>query len=1084
MISKARMSLAILPWWFCIAACSHTPEPSLTRPADLVQKSEHAGRPTTTLPRALETKIKIDPASFGAVEARAIGPAVMGGRIMSIAVHPDDPKEFYVGTASGGLWRTTNGGANFRPIFDEHNQSIGALAVDPKNPKVLWVGTGERCPRNSVTVGDGLYKSRDGGENWARVGFENSERIAKIVINPRNPDEVYVGVLGHLWDDHPERGVYRTRDGGKSWERLLYVDQATGCIDLEMDPKNPNILYAAMWQHRRSPDFFKSGGPGSGLYRSVNAGKSWKKMQHGLPEGDLGRIGIAVAPSNPKRVYAVVEAEKTALYRSDDRGGRWLRLDSSFNTIVRPFYFSEILVDPKQPDRIYKLGMLLTVSQDGGESFSSPFTGGAGIGNVHPDMHAIWINPENPDEILLGTDGGVYRSFDRGNNWFFLNSMPLAQFYHVSVDNARPYNVYGGLQDNGSWMGPSRSISGIENKDWKTVGMGDGFHVYADPTDPDVVYCEYQGGNLLRYHHSTQETKEIRPYPEQGEPKYRFNWDTALHLSPTRPGSLYVGAQYLFRSADKGENWIRLSDDLTTNDPDKQRQEESGGLTIDNSTAENHCTIVAIAESRMDGDVIWVGTDDGNLQVTRDDGKSWTNVVSNVPGLPKGTWVTGVEAGRFHPAQAFAVFDGHRTGDKNLYVYRTDDYGQSWTSLATDQIEGYARVIRQDLVNPHLLFLGTEFGLYITVDGGRQWARMTGKFPKVAVHDIVIHPRDADLVVGTHGRGVLVLDDITPLRHLTAEMLEKDVAFLPARPSVIKVPGSEQAFNGDDAYVGDNPTSSATITYYLKKRHIFGKLHLELYDPDGNLIKKLPGSRRRGINRVSWQMRKKPPKVPPSPQLAAMGLFGPIVTPGVYSVKLIKGDTEYQGKVELVLDPDSPYSREDRLLQQETVWKLYNMQEELGFLDKTATSLRDQARGLSAEQNIEVELGTRLRQFADKLEKLHAEMVETQEGLLTNEQKLRRKIIDLYGAVSNYGGRPTGSQLQRVKVLSAELNDASKQLHGYLEDLKDLNAMLLKNKLDVMKRLDREEYQRQTDAGASMPGGISMRRYGRMIRFW
>jgi photosystem II stability/assembly factor-like uncharacterized protein len=1051
---KARQ-FSIVFFSLALFACGHSMESS--KPA-AVQKQEHKIVPAAAKPPA--SKIKIDSALFGAIEARAIGPAVMGGRIMDIEARPDDPKEFYVGTASGGLWRTKNGGANFEPIFDKHNQSIGALALDPKNPKVIWVGTGEGALRNSVTVGDGLYKTTDGGDNWQRVGLLDSERISRIVINPKNTDEVFVAVLGHLWDANEERGVYRTADGGKTWKRILYVDENTGCADLKMDPQNPRLLYAAMWQFRRSPDFFESGGPGSGLYKSVDGGKTWRKIQRGLPAGNLGRIGLAIAGSQPQTVYAVVEARKTALYRSDDRGENWLRLDSSFNTTMRPFYFSELVVAPDDPKRVYKLGLLVAVSEDGGESFSSPFTHGAGMGRMHPDLHAMWINPKDSDEILAGTDGGVYKSMDRGNNWFFLNNMPLAQFYHISVDNDRPYNVYGGLQDNGSWMGPSSSINGIENRDWKGVGMGDGFHVYADPTDSNVVYCEYQGGNILRHHHATHEVKDIRPYPQEGEAPYRFNWDTALHMSPTRPGSIYAGAQFLFRSSDQGETWQRLSGDLTTNDPQKQRQEDSGGLTIDNSTAENHCTIVTISESPQDGQVIWVGTDDGNLQLTQDDGKTWTNVVGNVPDLPKGTWVTGVEAGRFHPAEAFVVFDGHRTGDKAVYVYHTNDYGKTWTSLAGDQIEGYARVIRQDLVNPHLLFLGTEFGLYISVDGGQKWARLTGKMPKVAVHDIVVHPRDGDVIIGTHGRGVFILDDITPLRHVRSEILNQDVAFLPSRPSVVKVPTSQMAFPGDDDFVGRNPNSSAIITYYLKKRHVFGKLSLEIYGPDGKLIKTLPGSRRRGINRVSWTMREKAPTLPPSPQLAGMGLFGPMVPAGTYTVKLIKGKQTYKGQVELVFDPDSPYSEEDRRLQEKTVWRLYRMQEELSFLDKTATSLRDQARKLAEQAGKNSDLARGLGQYADKLDTLHATMVETKEGLLTDERKLRKKIVELYGAVNNYGGRPTGSQMIRLRVLSGELDASKKTLDAYLKQVDTFNRDLGAEKINPLKVMSLEEFRK------------------------
>jgi len=715
-------------------------------------------------------QIKIDANTFGAMEARHIGPAVMSGRIMAVEAVNREPRIIYVGAASGGVWKSINGGTTFKPIFDKYTQSIGAIAIDQSHPDTVWAGTGESCTRNSASVGTGIYKTTDGGETWKLMGLEKSERLSKIVIHPKNSDIVYVAAPGHLWNANEERGVYQTTDGGKTWQRILYVDANTGCSDLAIDPQEPNILYAAMWQFRRMPYFFASGGAGSGLYKSTNGGKTWKKLTKGLPEGELGRIAIAVAPSRPSVVYAVVEAKKTALYRSDDLGESWARVNVSFNVSARPFYFSHLVVDPKDHNRVYKPGFSLSVSNDGGQAFTSPFTGEGG-GAVHSDHHALWINPNNPFQLLLGTDGGVYASYDKGNTWRHLNNLPLSQFYHVSYDMAQPYNVYGGLQDNGSWSGPSQSPNGINNRDWENVGFGDGFYVFADPADKDIVYCEFQGGNILRRHKSTGETKEIKPYPKEGEPKFRFNWNTPIALSPSNPNVMYIGAQFLFRTTNKGESWERISGDLTTNDPAKQKQEESGGLTIDNSTAENHCTIFTICESPKDEKVIWAGTDDGNLQVTQDGGKTWTNVVRNIPGLPANTWCSSVEASRHDRATAYVTFDGHQTDDMKTYVYKTTDGGKTWKAIATEAIKGYAHVIREDLANPNLLFVGTEFGLFVSVDGGEQWAQFTGNLPNVSVRDIAIHRRESDLILATHGRGIMIIDDMTPLRQITPQVL-------------------------------------------------------------------------------------------------------------------------------------------------------------------------------------------------------------------------------------------------------------------------------------------------------------------------
>jgi photosystem II stability/assembly factor-like uncharacterized protein len=1011
--------------------------------------------------------VEIDSATFGGLEARSLGPANMGGRIAAIDAVGQDPLTVYVGAAGGGVWKSTDAGLTFKPVFDDYNQSIGAIAIDPKDPKKVWVGTGESWTRNSVSVGDGLYTTTDGGESWKKVGLENTERIARVAVSPADGNTVWVCATGHLWDSHPDRGVYKTTDGGKSWKKVLYVDADTGCSDLAVDAQDPSILYAGLWQFRRTPYSFSSGGKGSGLYKSTDGGETWRQLKAGLPAGEKGRIAVAVAPSRPSVVYALVESANTALYRSDDTGESWRQVNDSFNVQVRPFYFARIVVDPNDFNTIYKPGLSLTVSTDGGRSFSSVISLNGFGGGPHSDHHALWINPRNSNEILLGTDGGVYMSYSQGRQWHHMGTLPVSQFYHVSYDMGRPYRVYGGLQDNGSWSGPSAGLGGtIQNKDWVNVGGGDGFWAWADPADADIVYAEYQGGELSRRRVSTGEEKSIKPLPGAGEPPYRFNWNTPVVMSPTDPKTIYMGSQFLFRSRDRGDSWEKISPDLTTNDPRKQGQQRSGGLTVDNSSAENHTTIFSISESPKSAQVIWVGTDDGNLQVTRDGGKSWTNVAANVAGLPKGTWVSCVEAGRFEEGTAFATFDGHQVGDMKTYVYRTADFGKTWKPLATDALSGYAHVVRQDLVNPDLLFLGTEFGLYVSVDGGGRWARFTGKLPKVAVRDIAIHSRDGDLLLATHGRGVYIVDDLTPLRKLTRETLEADVAMLPSRTSVMAIPANVQDFPGDDEYVAFNPDEAAKITYYLKKRHIFGDLKVEVYDAKGQLLSSLPAGKRRGINRVSWPMRLPPPKLPPANSLvigSQYALLGPRVLPGTYTVKLTQGDKTYTSQVELVPDPRSSHSPEDRAAQHETALALYGMLGRLTYVADTVKGLEDGARERARKLPAGDRLRNRLEALAGSLETFRATLVATGPGgWLSGEEQLREKMAKVYGSVNGYDGRPTQSQLAQVKVLGDQLAQAETKLAAVGSgEVAAVNAELAKRKLEPLKAKTREEWEKQ-----------------------
>jgi photosystem II stability/assembly factor-like uncharacterized protein len=1012
--------------------------------------------------------VTLDSDTLSGLPIRAIGPAAMGGRIADIAaVNEGQRLAIYVGSASGGVWKSVDGGTTFKPIFDKQpSLSIGSIAIDPSNPQTVWVGTGESWVRNSVSVGTGIYRTRDGGDNWEALGLADSEHISRIVVNPKDGNTVYACALGHLWNANTERGVFKTTDGGKTWTKVLYRNDSTGCAEMAMDPQDSSVLYAAMWDVRREPHNFRSGGPGSGLFKSTDSGATWHELRKGLPLGDLGRIGIAVPPTNHARVYAVVEAKNhTALFRSDDSGESWAEVNNSFNVSGRAFYFARLAADPKNADRVYKPGFFLTVSEDGGESFSAAFSTNEGPGDaVHGDLHALWINPENPDQMLVGTDGGVYQTLDRSSHWRFLSNLPVSQFYHVSADMADPYNVYGGLQDNGTWMGPSRAIDGIANRHWRNIDGGDGFWAFSDPADADFVYAEYQGAMIERFRKSTGEARDVKPLPRSGEPDFRFNWNAPIHMSPNHPGTIYLGGQFLFRSRDHGESWDRISPDLTTNDPARQHQELSGGLTIDNSDAEKFETIYTIAESPKNGEVIWTGTDDGNVQVTRDGGRHWTNVAKNVSGLPAGTWVSTIEASHFDPATAYVTFDGHAAGDMKTYVYQTKDYGKTWTSLATPELSGYAHVVRQDLVNANLLFVGTEFGLFITIDGGAHWAQFKGSLPNVAVRDIAIHPRESDLILATHGRGIYILDDLTPIRALTPELLAKDFVMLPSRPSVLALPAGEQRFDGDSDFKGRTLPEAAAIVYYQKKRHIFGDLKLDIYDSRGQLLTSLQGDKRRGLNRLQWPEREKPPKMPPAAGLVEneFVFYGPQVQEGTYTVKLTKGKEIYSSEAKLVPDPRSKSTAADRELQHKTVTQLYGMLAQLTYIVDATSELRDQARqrvaGISDDNSKE-----QLNGLAQKLEDFRSTLVSVKEGgMITGEKKLREHLGELYGAVNAYSGRPTQSQVEETRVLEKKLQEAGAQFQSItMSEVPALNTALQRKQLEPLKAMSREDWDKK-----------------------
>ncbi|PYK40552.1 MAG: sialidase [Verrucomicrobia bacterium] len=990
--------------------------------------------------------------------ARNIGSATMSGRISAIAGtrEPSGKITLFVGAASGGVWKSDDSGTRYRPVFDEQRvQSIGAIALDPKNSKNVWVGAGESWTRNTVSIGDGIYKSTDGGETWTHAGLDKSERVAKIAVSPKNSDTVFAAVPGALWSDSPDRGLYKTADGGKTWQQVLKgPNLSTGCTDIAIDPANPDIMFAATWDFRRRGWEYRSGGESptapsaSGLFRSTDGGNTWTEItteaNKGFPKKPYGRIAVAIAPSNAKRVYAFVESPNSALFVSDDGGMTWEKRDKSQWMVWRPFYFANLIVDPKNPDRLFKPDGSLIVSEDGGKSFAVV----GGFQGAHGDAHVVWIDPTNTQVVFVGDDGGMWYSYNGGSKWWKGENLPVSQFYHVSVDENDPYHVYGGLQDNSSWVGDSQYPGGITNAQWENMYGGDGFWMFQDPADPDYIYAEYQGGEIGRVNRHTHEARNIKPRPNYKE-KLRFNWNTPIALSPNEKGTIYIGAQFLFRSRDHGQNWERISPDLTTNDPEKQKQEQSGGVTVDNSSAEMHTTIYSISESPKDKSLIWVGTDDGNLQLTRDGGKTWTNVVGNVPNLPKDSWVNWVQASNFNAGTAYAAFDRHTFGDMAPYVFKTTDYGKTWTPLVTAQeskgIRGYAHVIKEDLVKSDLLFLGTEFGLWISIDGGKNWAQFKGNhFPAVAVRDLAIHPRDNDLVLATHGRGIWIIDDITPLRALTPDLLNQDVAFVSARPVQQRIAGQGGWANGDAVFVGDNPPDAAVINYYQRERHLFGKMKLEVLDASGRLIDELPASKRPGLNRVTWTMQAKPPRVPPAAQIAFSGTRGPRLVPGVYTVRLTKAGKVSETKLTVGLDRRAKFSAADRKAQFDAAMRVHGLfGEESALMDRIVALRKTLAQSGAALPESDP-LRKNISDFDGKVDAVRKKIVATTEGgAITGEERLREHTDQLYGAILSYEGKPGGYQIAYIDSLKRELDDVTKEFEQLLaQDLPGLNESL------------------------------------------
>ncbi len=1032
---------------------------------------------------------KFDSDTISGLGARNIGSASMSGRVAAIAAVKEDGRlTVYIGAASGGVWKSSNGGTTFKPVFDkEAAQSIGAIAIDPQAPKTIWAGTGEAWTRNSTSIGTGIYNSTDGGDSWTNMGLQNSERIAKIIVDPKNSSTVYVCVPGKLWSDSEDRGVYKTTDGGKSWSKILKgVNLSTGCSMISMNPQDPKVLFAGMWDFRRKGWTFRSGGEnpsapsGSGFFQTTDGGSTWNELDEksakGLPAKPWGRVAVTIAPAKPNVVYAMIESTRSALFRSEDGGKTWEERDRSNWMVWRPFYFANLIVDPKNENKVYKPDLTLIVSEDGGRSFSV-------IGNgAHGDFHDVWVNPDNSDHVIAGDDGGVWYSYDGGNTWWKGNNLPISQFYHVSADNADPYHVFGGLQDNSVWIGDSQYPGGITNGRWENIFGGDGFWVFPDPADANYVYAESQGGEIGRVNRFTLEARLIKPQPNYGEGKLRFNWNTPIHMSPNQKGTIYIGAQFLFRSRDHGQSWDRISADLTTNDPGKQKQEESGGVTVDNSYAEMHTTIYSISESPRDGQTIWVGTDDGNLQLTRDGAKSWTNVVGNIPNLPKASWVSWVEASLYDAGTAYATFDRHTFGDMGPHVFKTTDYGKTWTPIvaADSGVRGYAHVIKEDTLAPNLLFLGTEFGLWISLDSGKHWAQYKGhEFPKVAVRDIVVHPRESDLVVATHGRGIWIVDDITTLRKLTPEVMAQEAVFLQAKPAQQRLPANGGWAEGSAVFTGPNPPDAALITYYQSKRHIFGKMKLEIFDSQGQLVDTLPPNSRRGISRVEWPMRLKAPHVPPAATAAFEANQGPRVLPGTYTVKMTRGKETYTTQLVLELDPRAKFSMEDRKLEFDAAMRAYRLLGEMSFQVDRINGVHDALMERGTKLKGDPTFGKTLQELAGKVETMRKKIVATTEGgAITGEERIREKTTQLYGAILNYEGRPTDYQVARIDSLKKELDEAAGEFDAVLtKELPAVNKTLSQKKLEAIQPMDRKAWDvanSDSEEGART-GGAALR---------
>ena len=882
--------------------------------------------------------------SLQALEFRQVGPATMGGRVSDLAVVDADPATFYVGTATGGIWKTTNHGTSFEPIFDhQRTSSIGALALAPSNPNVLWVGTGEPQNRQSSPYGAGVFRSVDGGRTWQDLGLEETRHIGEIEVHPTDPDVAYVAAVGHLWGPNEERGVYKTTDGGQSWDKVLYIDEHTGVTDLAMHPADPCTLFASAYQRQRTAFGFSAAGSGSGLYRTVDCGRNWTRLTEGLPEGDLGRIGVAIWNQDPNYVVARIEGggrDDSGVYRSRDRGETWEHMTT---TNPRPLYFVKIAIDPQDAERVYMGGVQLMISDDGGYNFRGDAR------EVHSDHHALWIDPNDPDHLLMGSDGGVSVSFDRGESWRMYDNMVLAQSYEVGYDMRDPYWVCTGLQDNGTWCGPTAvwNRNGIRNQHWFNIHGGDGFYAAVDPTDWRTAYAESQNGNISRVDLLTGERASIRPDARPGngideDTRLQWNWNTPLRISVHDPATIFTGSNVLLKSSDRGQSWQAISPDLTARvdrDTLTIMGERVTGATLSRHDGVSYYgNITSVDESPLDAQVLWVGTDDGNVQVTRDGGATWTNTVANLRGVPPLTYVTRVRASAAAPGRAYVTLDGHYQDRYDPFIFVTEDFGESWRRITNGLPEESVNGFLEHPETPDLLFVGNETGLWFSTDRGARWQELEANLPTVPVDDIVLHPRENDLILATHGRGIWILHDVSPLQELTPTVLASAGHLFPVPVATDWSIWSPQGWEPGTFGLPDPPTG-ARIRYHVGGEAIVAadsddqepELHLVIADAAGRTVRSMEVPGAAGMHEVSWDLRMDPAVEPPEDQGGGGffgGLAGPKVLPGSYVARLEgPGISDQERPFQVRLDPRARITQTDLMARHDAAMDVFGLQQ-------------------------------------------------------------------------------------------------------------------------------------------------------------
>lgn len=1005
-----------------------------------------------------------DPPSYKTVLSglhfREIGPAVQGGRIDAIAVDEHNEDIFYIGAATGGVWKTTNGGTTFQPVFDDLPAlTVGDVAISSSNPSIVWVGSGEPNNRQSSSWGTGVYKSTDGGKTWSHMGLADTQAIGRVAIDPTNPNVVYVAALGHLWGPNAERGVFKTTDGGKTWAKVLFIDNDTGVVDVALDPGSPNIVYAAAYERRRTAWGFDGGGAASALYKSSDAGATWKKLSEGLPNtGNLGRIGIAIYRKNPAIVYTVIEGRDGGIFRSEDRGETWKKMGESE---PGSSYFSQLRIDPNNDLRVWALLDFLMISSDGGKTFTPDMRTGA-----HWDFHDLWMDPRNSGHMLVATDGGLYRSYDDGKTWEFLNTLPLGQIYRLGFDNETPYRICGGLQDNGVWCGPvrTRSAEGIANSDWQRFLTGDGFFVQIDPSDSNILYSESQDGALSRLDLRSHEWLPIAPQPNPGDAPYRFTWDSPLLVSKHQHGTLYFAANYLFKSTDRGDTWTKLGGDLTTG-IDRNTLTILGKVPSKDTVSLNYGvayypSISAIAESPLDGKVLWAGTQDGNVQVSRDGGRTWNNVAANIHGVPRGTWVSSVVASYSAAGVAYVAFDGHRGDDFKAYVFRTTDFGQTWTAASEGILSGgTVHVICEDPAKTSLVFAGTEYGAYVSFDEGKHWEKLASGLPNVPVDDIGIQPREHDLIVGTHGRSFYVLDDIRPLEELSQNVLDSKLHLFAIRPATSwRLFISSNGYNGDINFAGPNPTYGAMISYYLKQD--VKDLAIKIRDASGALVQTIKGDNKAGLHRVNWDLRYTTANKPLDLQIWAaqqgfliyhslphLGMPAPLVPPGQYSVEVSADGTDATAKVDIADDPNVTISAADREAHDKLTMQAFHLYEQGMDVQRSIVSMEGalnsaQERWKKEGVELPATLKTTITDVQHKMDGLRTEMMgpKVRDPLHPASTPLIRRLAELLFSLESFTAAPTSTEQERYFAWQRTLSDLSARVQqAEQHDLPDLN---------------------------------------------